>query len=107
MREAQAGCVLVQEDGELVGLFNERHVLTRVLRKDLDAAATPLSEVMGSRPMTLSPEDPPAYAIHCMVTYGFRHVPLVSEGEILGYISVRNIMAFLHEDVIANGAAAS
>ena len=105
MREAQAGCVLVQEDGELVGLFNERHVLTRVLRKDLDPAATPISEVMSPKPLKLSPEDPPAFAIHCMVAYGFRHLPLVSGEEILGYISVRNILAFLYEDVIARAAA--
>lgn len=107
MREAQAGCVLVEEGGRLVGLFNERHVLTRVLRKDLDPATTPISEVMSADPLKLSPDDPPAFAIHCMVAHGFRHMPLVSRGEILGYISVRNILAFLHQDVIARAAAAS
>ncbi|MCP4204142.1 MAG: CBS domain-containing protein [bacterium] len=107
MREAQAGCVLVQEDGELVGLFNERHVLTRVLRKDLDATTTPISRVMSPKPLKLSPEDPPAFAIHCMVAYGFRHLPLVSGREVLGYVSVRTILAFLHKDVIARAAVAS
>ena len=107
MRQAPAGCVLVQESGKLVGLFNERHVLTRVLRQGLDPAATPISEVMSSRPLELSPEDPPAFAIHCMVAHGFRHLPLVSEGEILGYIAVRNILAFLHQDIIAASASAS
>ena len=105
MREAQAGCVLVQQNGELVGLFNERHVLTRVLRKDLDPTTTPISEVMSTKPLALSPEDPPAFAIHCMVAHGFRHLPLVSDGEILGYIAVRNILAFLHEDVLVKAAA--
>jgi signal-transduction protein with cAMP-binding, CBS, and nucleotidyltransferase domain len=106
MRDAQAGCVMVQKDGKLVGLFNERHVLTRVLRKDLDAGATAISQVMSASPLQLSPEDPPAFAIHCMAAYGFRHLPLVSKGEVLGYISVRNILAFLHEDVIARSPAA-
>ena len=104
MREAQAGCVLVQDDGKLVGLFNERHVLTRVLRKGLDPGATPVAEVMSRDPLELSPEDPPAFAIHCMVAYGFRHLPLVSGREILGYISVRNILAFLQQDVIEPAA---
>jgi signal-transduction protein with cAMP-binding, CBS, and nucleotidyltransferase domain len=106
MRKAQAGCVLVQQDGQLVGLLNERHVLTRVLRKDLDPAKTSISDVMSTKPLALSPEDPPAFAIHCMVAYGFRHLPLVSDGEILGYISVRNILAFLHQDVIVKKTAA-
>ena len=106
MRDAQSGCVLVEDGGKLVGLFNERHVLTRVLRKDLDPAATPIREVMSTKPLRLSPDDPPAFAIHCMVAYGFRHLPLVSGGKVLGYISVRNILAFLHQDVLSKSSAA-
>lgn len=107
MRDAQVGCVLVATDGKLVGLFNERHVLTRVLRKGIDVASTRVSEVMSPNPFELSPEDPPAFAIHSMVAYGFRHLPLVSQGKIVGYISVRNILAFLHDGVIADTASVS
>lgn len=105
MRKAGAGCALVAEDGRLVGLFNERHVLTRVVGKGLDLETTPVSQLMSADPLELSPEDPPAFAIHCMVAYGFRHLPLVSEGEILGYISVRNILAYLRDNVIAGAPA--
>jgi CBS domain-containing protein len=107
MRKAGSGCALITEDGKLVGLFNERHVLTRVVRHSLDLDQTRVSEVMSRDPLELTPEDPPAFAIHCMVAYGFRHLPLVSGGKILGYISVRNILAFLHEHVIAGPVAAT
>jgi CBS domain-containing protein len=101
MREARHGCVLVVEtDGKLAGLFNERHVLTRVVRKELDASATPVSAVMSPDPLRLSPEDPPAFAVHCMVAYGFRHMPVVEGDDLLGFISVRNILSYLHRDVI-------
>lgn len=107
MREAQVGCVLVRADDELVGLFNERHVLTRVLRKGLDPETTPITSVMSSRPLQLSPEDPPAFAVHCMVAYGFRHLPLVSNEGIQGVVSVRHVLAFLHEDVLGKSASAA
>lgn len=107
MREAKAGCVLVQSDGKLAGLFNERHLLTRVVRRGLDLDATRVAQVMSRDPLELSPEDPPAFAIHCMVSRGFRHLPLVSDQKILGYISVRNILAFLHETVLAGDGAPS
>lgn len=100
MRAAQVGCVLVREGDRLVGLFNERHVLTRVLRKGLDPAATPISAVMSDKPLQLSPEDPPAFAVHCMVAYGFRHLPLVSGTDIQGFVSVRHILAFLEKEVL-------
>lgn len=100
MRAASCGCVLIVEDGTLIGIFNERHVLTRVLRKGMDAAGTPLSQVMSRDPLELSPSDPPAFAVHAMVTHGFRHLPVVSDGELQGYVSVHNILAYLHRRVI-------
>jgi CBS domain-containing protein len=101
MREARHGCVLVVDSsGKLAGLFNERHVLTRVAREELDASVTPVSEVMSPDPLRLSPEDPPAFAVHCMVAYGFRHLPVEDGDDLLGFISVRNILSYLHRDVI-------
>lgn len=100
MRRARSGCILIEKEGRLEGLLNERHVLTRVLRQDRDPEATPISEVMSPNPLKLSPDDPPAYAIHCMVAYGFRHMPVVSNEKLLGVVSVRNILRYLHSDVI-------
>ncbi len=95
MRQANQGCALVVEDGRLAGLFNERHVLTRVLRPGRDPAATPIHEVMSTEPLQLSPEDPPAFAVHCLVAYGFRHLPVVDGEQLLGVISVRNILKYI------------
>ena len=100
MREERCGCVLVEREGELVGIFNERHVLTRVLSKGLDPAATPISQVMSPDPLRFSVDDPPAFAVHCMVDYDFRHLPVLSDGQILGYVSVRSILAYLNDRVI-------
>lgn len=99
MRQARSGCVLVADGGELLGIFNERHVLTRVLRETRDPAATAITEVMSAGPLALSPEDPPAHAVHCMVDYGFRHLPVVADGKILGYVSVRNILDYIHNEL--------
>ncbi|MDH3404545.1 MAG: CBS domain-containing protein [Acidobacteriota bacterium] len=95
MRERRCGCALVLDDGELVGIFNERHVLTRVLRRHRDPAATPISEVMSPDPLRLSIDDPPAFAVHCMVAYGFRHLPVLDGDELKGYVSVRNILEYI------------
>ena len=102
MRRARSGCILVVDSGQLKGLFNERHVLTRVLRQDRDPETTLISEVMSPNPLKLSPNNPPAFAVHCMVSYGFRHLPVVSKGELLGSISVRNILRYLNSEVLGN-----
>ncbi|MDX1385092.1 MAG: CBS domain-containing protein [Thermoanaerobaculia bacterium] len=101
MRARRTGCALVVEDGRLVGVFNEHHLVSRVLVPGVDATKTPVSGVMSPDPLRLGPEDPPAFAVHCMVTRDFRHLPVVSEDRTLGVVSVRNILAYLHRHVTA------
>ncbi len=100
MRKEHRGCVFVEQRGELVGAFNERHLLTRVLRANRDPETTTLSEVMGPVQVQLHPEDPPAFAVHCMVSRRLRHLPVVSEGALVGFLSVRNILAYLNNELI-------
>ena len=100
MRRERQGCVFVEQQGQLVGAFNERHLLTRVLRADRDPETTALSEVMSPVPVQLYPEDPPAFAVHCMVSRRLRYLPVVSEGALIGFLSVRNILAYLNDELI-------
>lgn len=101
MRREHHGCVLVEADGKVVGIFTERDVLTRVVRKGLDPADVPVRDVMTPDPYELDAVDPPAYAIHRMVVGGLRHLPIYSGSELLGFISVRNVLRYIHDDVMA------
>jgi CBS domain-containing protein len=101
MRESHHGCVLIQEGERLAGIFTERDLLTRVLRKGLDPAETVLADVMTPRPFALSSDDPPAFAIHRMDSGGLRHLPILDDGVLKGFISVRNVLRYIHEDVLS------
>ena len=103
MRRFRHGCALAQEGDRLVGIFTERDLLTRVIRRGLEPSEVKISEVMTRGPWTLSPGDPPAFAIHRMVQQGLRHLPVINGGELQGFISVRNILRYIHEDVINSG----
>ncbi len=106
MREARQGCVLVERDGRLAGIFTERDVLVRIVRKGLDPAAVALASVMTPEPLTLAPGDPPAYAIHRMVSQKLRHLPVVDGEKLLGFVSSRSVLRYIHEDVIGERGAA-
>ena len=103
MREARHGCVLVQAGSKLTGIFSERDVLVRVLRKGLEPTAVRVDSVMTPDPLTLNPGDPPAFAIHLMVEEEVRHLPIVTGDELLGFISTRSILRFISEHVIGPG----
>lgn len=101
MRRYRHGCGLVTNGDQLSGIFTERDLLTRVIAKGLDPEQVRLGDVMTPDPFTLAPEDPPAFAIHRMVEQGLRHLPVIEDGRLVGFVSVRNILRYIHEDVIA------
>ncbi|MEX0701806.1 MAG: CBS domain-containing protein [Planctomycetales bacterium] len=89
------GCLLVEEEGRLVGIFTERDVLDRI-SGDLSLAERPVSEFMTRDPVTIARNDTIAYALHQMDLGGYRHMPIVdAEGRPNGIISVRDILRFL------------
>jgi CBS domain-containing protein len=93
MRSRRVGALLVMEGARLAGIFTERDALFRVLAEGRDAATTPLGEVMTRDPRTISPDRPFGHALHIMHEGGFRHVPVVREGRVVGVVSARDALA--------------
>ena len=79
MRNQQLSCVLVVEQGQLVGVFTERDVVTTVLGAPLDIDHALLRDVMRSNPDCLGLDDTLVDAIHQMAVGEYRHVPVVDE----------------------------
>jgi CBS domain-containing protein len=88
MREHRAGSVLVTDDrGHLVGIFTGRDVVCRVVATAKDAAETKLGDVMTAKPATMTPDKSAIEALRLMWDGGFRHIPVVKDGTILGVVS--------------------
>jgi CBS domain-containing protein len=87
MSERGVGAVLITEPGgRLTGIFTGRDAV-RVVRHNVDAAHTTLAATMTSNPRTLAPHCSAIEALRAMRDGGFRHIPIVSEGKILGIVS--------------------
>ena len=98
MQEQGVGCVLVEQDGELVGIFTERDVLTKVVGAAIDLDTTPVGSLMTPDPEALSPDDKVQYALNKMTVGGFRHIPLVDDdNRPVGVVSMRNVVDHMVE----------
>jgi CBS domain-containing protein len=94
----RAAVVVVDDDGRLIGIFTERDVLTRVVRKGRDPHRTLLSEVMTPEPEALAPQDRICHAINRMHMAGHRSIPLVdTDDRPVGIITVNDIVKWLAE----------
>jgi CBS domain-containing protein len=92
MAAKNVGAVLVVEDDCLVGIFSERDIAFRVVARGLDPQATRLADVMTRAPHTVDPDKPFGYALLVMQENGFRHLPVVQHGKLVGIVSSRNAM---------------
>jgi len=91
MRERRIGAVMVVEHGRLEGIVTERDMVFRLLAEHLDARATRLGQIMTRNPETLGPEDSALVALDKMRAGHYRHLPVVSDGEIAGIVSIRDL----------------
>jgi CBS domain-containing protein len=92
MAGEKIGAVPVVKAGRLVGIFTERDALVRVIARGLDPGSTPLSEVMTADPVTIDVRRPFKHALQMMVDGGFRHVPVVEGGSVVGVVSARDAL---------------
>ena len=93
MKNGRLGAVLVVEDDRFVGIFTERDAVFRVLAEGLDPETTALDEVMTHAPRTIGPDRPFGHALHLMYEGGFRHVPVVEHGKLVGIVSQRDALS--------------
>ena len=92
MAAKNVGAVLVVEANCLVGIVSERDIAFRVVALGLDPQATRLADVMTRAPHTVDPDKPFGYALLVMQENGFRHLPVVQDGKILGIVSSRSAL---------------
>ena len=92
MRDQQLSCVLVVEQGQLVGIFTERDVVTTVAGAPLDIDLVPLRNVMRPNPECLELDDTLMDALHQMSVGEYRHIPVVDEqGQPTALVSMQAI----------------
>jgi len=92
MAKKNVGAVMVVENERLVGIFTERDALFRVMAKGRDAQTTLLSDVMTTAPQTVEPDKSFGFALLMMHENGFRHVPVIENGKLIGIVSSRNAL---------------
>ena len=92
MAKKNVGAVLVVVDKRLAGIFTERDAVFRVIAAGLDPGTTTIGEVMTPDPVTVDPKEIFGRALLAMHDGGFRHVPVVENGEPIGIVSSRSAL---------------
>jgi CBS domain-containing protein len=95
MVERNIGAVPVLDKGQLVGVFSERDLMRRVVAEGRDPSRTRISDVMTPEPFIVSPTETVENCLLVMRRHGFRHLPICQEQQLVGIVSLRDII--LHD----------
>jgi len=92
MVDRNIGAVPVMHNGRLVGIFSERDLMRRVVAEGLDPRSTCLAEVMTEDPLTINTNEELENCTALMRRHAFRHLPVCHEGQLVGIVSLRDIL---------------
>ena len=96
MKDDEGGCAIVCEGKRVVGVFTERALLMKVIGKEVDPQ-TPVSQLMSPVVATLDSHATIGDAVSVMNEKSYRNIPLVKDGELIGSVSVFDVITYLAE----------
>ncbi len=101
MTDRGVGAVLVFDGERLAGILTERDLLKALASGYRDDAS--VSQWMTRNPDTVDADEATDHAAALMIHGGFRHLPVVDEGRVVGILSIRDLMRVALEDRAPRG----
>jgi CBS domain-containing protein len=101
MHGRKVGAVVVMDENRLVGILTERDVLRAVATNRMACA---VRDAMTASPDTVEAGETAGHAAALMIHGGFRHLPVVDGEDVVGMISIRDLVRISVDDEAPRGA---
>ncbi len=85
------GIVVVDDSGTPMGIFTERD-LVRAAAAGTDSQTILVYDWMTPNPMTMHPDGDASEALETILERGFRHIPIVDKNELVGIVSLTELV---------------
>ncbi len=92
MAAVNVGAIPVIDNNELRGVFSERDLMKRVVLGGRDPQQTLVGDVMSTSLTKADEETTSEEAMELMRRCGCRHLPVMRSSEVVGFISMRDLM---------------
>tara|TARA_R110000787_G_scaffold184650_1_gene296521 strand:+ start:82 stop:510 length:429 start_codon:yes stop_codon:yes gene_type:complete len=103
--ERRIGCAPVVEDGKVIGIFSERDVVRAVGAGGADVLSKPVSSMMTSPAVTIAPDMAVMTALSLMTQRRIRHLPVLANGDMVGFVSIGDLVKYRIDKIEAEAAA--
>ena len=86
------------DKGGLVGIITERDIVRKCFSGGTDCSKYKVQDVMSRKVAVGQADDDLDYAINVMKTERIRHLPVVDDKQVIGMISMRDLLGFRLEE---------
>lgn len=98
MAEKHIGALVVIEDGRLAGMVSERDYARKVVLQGRSSSTTRVREIMTSEVLSVGLDDTADHCMQLVTNRRIRHLPVVVGGEVLGLVSIGDLVKAVIED---------
>ncbi len=92
MADKRVGALLVMEKDQLLGIVSERDYARKVILQGRSSRDTPVSEIMSSPVITVTPDHSIDECMRIVTEHRFRHLPVVESGKVTGMVSIGDLV---------------
>jgi CBS domain-containing protein len=103
--ERRIGALLVMDGGRIAGIMSERDVIYCLRDHGPDVLESPVSKAMTAPAITAESSTSVLSALALMTQRRIRHLPVVDGGELLGIVSIGDLVKYRMERIEAEAEA--
>ena len=104
MADKHISSVVVVDNEQPIGIITERDFVKKICSKELEISKVKVSEVMSRIRTYGDPETSIDVAIQRMLNHNIRRLPILSEGKVIGIITVTDLAKHLRTELLLQGA---
>jgi CBS domain-containing protein len=94
LSEKRIGAVVISPDGrKVVGILSERDIVREMGKRGVACLNDTVNELMTSNVYGCGPDDDADKVLQTMTNKRFRHIPVMEDGEMIGLISIGDVVA--------------
>jgi len=103
MTEKGISSLIIEKDHAPVGIISERDFVKKICLKDMKPSTINVGSIMSKIQTYASPDTPVDVAIQRMVNHKIRRLPVISDGKVIGIITVTDLAKHLRTILLIEG----
>ena len=105
LADKRIGALVVTQGGSVVGVFSERDLVKCLGKRGAAALDEPVSAAMSAPAISAEPTTPVLTALALMTQKRFRHLPVMTGGQLVGIVSIGDLVKYRIDSIEHEAAA--